>query len=682
MYTSFYQLDSKPFDHNLDQQFYWDGEGHEEILSTMQRGLLHNRKFLYLKGAEGAGKTTLVHALTRKLGNDFSWALVEEPSLDRVEFYNDIAKAFGLEHEFTSKVQFLIRFSHFLYRTSEEGKKILLLIDECHQLSQELLEELWLLSNIEKGGARLLNIYFVGQRLFDELLLKPKNNAVRQRITRNVELLPLDVEATGDYIRHQVKAAGGYDALFSPEANQAIHRYCRGNLNQINVLCDNALSTGSVKEKKTIDQAIIDECAAKLGFAGQAGASGSPTPSVVIEDKAVAKATAAARQVADSTVESRVQEDSGGGGWLKYAAGIAAIAVVAAGIYFWGPGKQAVDSTPVTAGDGLQEVSPSEDTAPQTGVESFGSEVAATESEPEQAKESITVVAENGGEEETTAPPPPDVKVSADDMTTQGSEDETGLVAAQPEESDEVVPVLSTDTGGEGTVVSSGGEKQQEEEVVEQQEEPEAEVADSGQGDDSGVVTSSSTSEEIAKLTAVVQETEQPVEEASQNTPEQVVELTKEEDIKKEVSAAETEIAAAPLAADAKTSEEPEQQPKEAVAAMEPSKVVLALQPNSLKLTRGGSREFDKFVEALRGYPGATMLVKGFVSSKTNSPENIKLSEERAMGVQKLLVAKGIEGGRIEVKGMGNLEPIASNDTSEGRRKNRRVEIVIVDDGT
>lgn len=687
MYTSFYQLDSKPFDHSYEQKFYWEGELQRDILSTMQRGLLHNRKFLYLKGAEGTGKTTLVHALTRNLGNDFAWALVEEPSLDRIDFYNDIGEAFGLDQKFTSKVQFLIRFSHFLYRTSDEEKNILLLIDECHQLSQELLEELWLLSNIEKGGTRLLNIYFVGQHLFDELLLKPKNNAVRQRITRNVELFPLDVESTSDYVRHRVKAAGGYDALFAAEAIQAVHRYCRGNMQQINLLCDNALSTGSVQEKKTIDQEIIDDCAFKLGLGGKAAANGAVSPDVdKIEVKAVTEAVDAVRKVAEAAPGPVVQEESGSSGWLKYAAGIAALGLVGVVLYFWWPGMSAVDTSSVTAGNDTQMGSAGEDASPQTPESASGVEMSSSGSEPDSPQEPViespTVAAEGGDDT--------DARVLTGELDTTPPHGPAEAAGTEVRQSSDDVAAPSVSSEAAGQVASVGTVEQKDTELVEKQQDAGLEGVEAGDVAGGEVAISSDMSEEIPGLPPATQEPGQPFDAAAVVIAEAAKEAEAIADTKNEAPVVENEATAAQPVPQTEITEkpveelvqEPEPQPAAATEPMKPSKVALALQPSSLQLTRGGSREFHRFVETLRTYPRAKLLVKGFVSAKTNSDENIKLSEDRAMNVQKLLIAEGIEEERIQVKGMGNLEPIASNDTREGRSRNRRVEIVVVDDGT
>jgi len=123
------------------------------------------------------------------------------------------------------------------------------------------------------------------------------------------------------------------------------------------------------------------------------------------------------------------------------------------------------------------------------------------------------------------------------------------------------------------------------------------------------------------------------------------------------------------------------EKPKNSMEPLEPRKVMLPLQPNSMKLTRAGRNNLSSFVEKLQNYPKATIMVKGFVSSKSNSPENIRLSEARALSIYKMLLKDGIEAEQIEMEGMGNKEPIASNGTRAGRAKNRRVEITVIGDG-
>jgi len=117
------------------------------------------------------------------------------------------------------------------------------------------------------------------------------------------------------------------------------------------------------------------------------------------------------------------------------------------------------------------------------------------------------------------------------------------------------------------------------------------------------------------------------------------------------------------------------------IPSLTPTTIVLRLAPNSLKLTEEAEKEFVRILARLKSSPGAKVLIKGFVSATTASPENTKLSLERAVSVQKMLLAGGIGKARTQVQGMGIEEPIASNQTSDGRAKNRRVEIVLFDGG-
>ena len=70
--------------------------------------------------------------------------------------------------------------------------------------------------------------------------------------------------------------------------------------------------------------------------------------------------------------------------------------------------------------------------------------------------------------------------------------------------------------------------------------------------------------------------------------------------------------------------------------------------------------------------------VRGYVSSDKSSRENTQLSIHRAEAVQEMLINKGVDRAMIVVRGMGVQDPLASNDTPEGREKNRRVELEVI----
>ncbi len=264
MYTSFYNLDKKPFQISSDPAFMWFGEKHKEALATLEYGILDNKGFLLLTGDVGTGKTTLINTLLQRLGEDVVCTTVPDPGLEKMDFFNYIAAGFGIDREFQAKGVFLACFKRFLIQAAETGKKVLLIIDEAQLLTQELLEEIRLLSNIEKSDAKLINIFFVGQNEFNEILNREQNRAVRQRLTLNYNIDPLTPDETADYIKYRLEVAGAAHTIFDEAAIREIFIYSGGFPRRINVLCDHCLLSGYVKDQKIIDRTIVRECATEL----------------------------------------------------------------------------------------------------------------------------------------------------------------------------------------------------------------------------------------------------------------------------------------------------------------------------------------------------------------------------------------------------------------------------------
>ncbi len=270
MYLSYYNLTEKPFQINTDPKFLWQGEKHKEALAMLKYGILDNRGFLFLAGDVGTGKTTLINTLTNQLGDQIIVAIVPDPGLEKIDFFNFIAAAFNFNKRFNSKSEFLVYFSRFLHKAYINNKKVLLIIDESQRLTSELLEEIRLLSNIEKHDAKLINIFFVGQNEFIDILLKVENRALKQRITINYRIDPLTENETEQYIRYRLKVAGSQKNIFTSKAIHEIFVFSEGYPRLINIICDHSLLTGYVKGKKAIAAGIVKECAKELKILPQA----------------------------------------------------------------------------------------------------------------------------------------------------------------------------------------------------------------------------------------------------------------------------------------------------------------------------------------------------------------------------------------------------------------------------
>ncbi|MBL0731713.1 MAG: AAA family ATPase [Desulfosarcina sp.] len=264
MYLAHYNLNVKPFQISPDPAFLWLGETHKEALAVLKYGILDNSGFLLLVGDVGTGKTTLINGLLENLDKNTVVATISDPGLDILDFYNFLADSFKMNKRFTTKGDFLVHFIHFLHKANKANKKVLLIIDEAQRLSHEMLEEIRLLSNIEKKNEKLLNIFLVGQNELNEILAETRNRALLQRITTRYDIGPLKKSDIKDYIQFRLNVAGTKKVLFNSGAIREIISFSECYPRRINVICDRALLTGFVKEKDKIDAAIIKECAKEL----------------------------------------------------------------------------------------------------------------------------------------------------------------------------------------------------------------------------------------------------------------------------------------------------------------------------------------------------------------------------------------------------------------------------------
>jgi type II secretory pathway predicted ATPase ExeA/tetratricopeptide (TPR) repeat protein len=266
MYTSFYKLKEMPFTLGTDPRFLWLGDKHREALAHLNYGLVEADGYVVLTGDVGVGKTTLVNALLESVDDSILTVNLSHPTLSIMEFFHFLAKAWDGPRDLANKAEFLFFFEDSLQKTHAEGKRVLLIIDEAHKLSEELLEEIRLLSNIEHHGIRLITIFFVGQNELKDILLNPQFRALRQRITLFYDIKPLSSSETATYIKHRLQIAGGDGDIFSAEAMAAVYAFSKGYPRLINTLCGRSMLTGFISEKQKIDAAIVRECSKELDF--------------------------------------------------------------------------------------------------------------------------------------------------------------------------------------------------------------------------------------------------------------------------------------------------------------------------------------------------------------------------------------------------------------------------------
>jgi len=262
MYTEFYGLKEKPFNLTPSPRFIYMSEGHKEAMALLTYGVTERKGFILLTGEVGTGKTTMIHSLINNLDSSVEYVYLVNPILTPQEFIDYLAfSSFKKRIHFKSKADFLLEFEDFLRNCFQQQKIFILIIDEAHKLSFELLEEIRLLSNMEFAEEKLINIFLVGQPELNNNLSSPKGRATLQRIGIRYDIPPLGLKETGEYIETRLQVAGALkkDEIFQKDAIEAIYNFSQGYPRTINIIADNAMLLGYSRDKKSITSSMIEE---------------------------------------------------------------------------------------------------------------------------------------------------------------------------------------------------------------------------------------------------------------------------------------------------------------------------------------------------------------------------------------------------------------------------------------
>ena len=266
MYKSFFHLTRNPFDLTPDPSCFVATPRHNEALAALYYGVRRHKGFVVVTGEVGTGKTLLLRCLLRLLeeSRDVAYAYVFNNRLAPTEFLQYILSDFGLPTTGRNKCEMLFELSQFLVSRGAKQMTTVLIVDEAHLLSSELLEEIRLLSNLETYDDKLIQIVLVGQPELDDKLDSHHLRQLKQRIALRTHLEPLSVEETQRYIEQRLQIAGpdcNPAEIVPPETAETIHRYARGFPRLINTVCENGLITAYAQQSPVVTPEMIENVA-------------------------------------------------------------------------------------------------------------------------------------------------------------------------------------------------------------------------------------------------------------------------------------------------------------------------------------------------------------------------------------------------------------------------------------
>jgi len=255
MYQNFYGFTEMPFNITPDPKFLYLSPTHQDALQHLKFGVDQRKGFIVLVGEVGCGKTTLCRRFLNELDTQrFDTALIVNPRVNENQMLRAILHELGETEISDDPHSLVLHMQRVLLSRIEQGRDIVLIIDEAQNLSFEVLEQIRLLSNLETDQQKLLQIVLMGQPELKDILRREELRQLRQRILVHCELRPLTRIDLGHYIQHRISRAGGNGRpQFTRWALWSIHRYSRGVPRIVNNLCDKALLSAYIRDSHDVE---------------------------------------------------------------------------------------------------------------------------------------------------------------------------------------------------------------------------------------------------------------------------------------------------------------------------------------------------------------------------------------------------------------------------------------------
>jgi type II secretory pathway predicted ATPase ExeA len=265
MFQQFYGFTRLPFSRSIPTDDLFDTAGQKE-LSARLTYLVREQGFGLITGEFGSGKSTAVRAFSDSL--DFNRHLViylTNPTTGIGGLYRELLLNLGHKPPYTASRQVAAIRAAFDDLRSSKRRASLVIVDEAHLLTQDMLQQLRLLFSCKMDSQSLATLLLVGHPCLRTTLRLTVHEAFYQRISVRYHLPPFDLQETLGYVKHHVQVAGFTGGtLFTDDAITRIFEYTKGLPRRINQVCSTALMAGAIDEKSVIDETSVRKAIADL----------------------------------------------------------------------------------------------------------------------------------------------------------------------------------------------------------------------------------------------------------------------------------------------------------------------------------------------------------------------------------------------------------------------------------
>jgi general secretion pathway protein A len=273
-HLEFFGLQEDPFRLTPDRNYYFPTKGHAGLREVIRYGLEGDEGFIIVTGEIGTGKTLMLRLMMDDLPDRFETALILSPHLSRLELLLAIFQDIGLPipTDNTASLDSLLRIlNDHLFALAQQGKKLLIVIDEAQNLPDESLEQLRLLSNFETDTQKLLQIVLFGQPELRDKLAQNNMRQLAQRVSIMETLTPLSKQEMVSYILHRFKKSGIYEMPRSFATTDLLWRFTKGYPRLINKIMSRTLLVAYAEKETRISRKIVREAIASLNTPKQKG---------------------------------------------------------------------------------------------------------------------------------------------------------------------------------------------------------------------------------------------------------------------------------------------------------------------------------------------------------------------------------------------------------------------------
>lgn len=256
----FSQLNMKfnPFSAAIDEGGYYHTGVTKSIIAEFVHGISSRKGFLVLIGEVGVGKTALLLQMMPYLHQRrVKTAFIFNSMLSYKDLLISICHDYGLNVPESISLSKLLKILHkYFLHQNQKGNNCAIIIDEAHNLNTKALECLRMLSNLETGGQKLVQILLAGQTELQGQLSNPSLRQLRSRINIYHTLPPLDRKDIDGYLAFKL-ACSGTQIRPTHQAMKVIWKGTLGNIRLINLVMERALYSLIAKQKWSIDVSTI-----------------------------------------------------------------------------------------------------------------------------------------------------------------------------------------------------------------------------------------------------------------------------------------------------------------------------------------------------------------------------------------------------------------------------------------